>query len=111
MNTEEIIARAMCGSAGLYESDINWRQYAKETRAVQAALAEHDYKIVPRDVLQTAQEAMATWCAVTAPTECSEENVAAALKRINEGGTLWYIATVNDKITAHLKNTGERVGG
>lgn len=55
-----------------------------------------------KSALLAAREALATWCATSAPDECSPENVRAAQERLSEGGTLWYIATVNQKITDAL---------
>lgn len=64
------------------------------------------------EALEAAEEALNTWVHVHAPDECREEDVAASRARLMEGGTLWYLATVLQKVRtaraalATLKETG-----
>lgn len=55
------------------------------------------------EALKKAREAMETWTAITAPEHCLDEGVKKAKARIQEGGTLWYIANVTQQIDEALK--------
>lgn len=51
-----------------------------------------------RGALDSGIEALNTWVHVHAPDECREEDVKASRERLMEGGTLWYLATVLEKL-------------
>lgn len=51
---------------------------------------------------EKAKEAMRVWTNTYAPEMCNPDTVAESKKLIDEGGTLYYIATVNEQISDAL---------
>lgn len=60
-----------------------------------------------REALIVAQTAINDWLHLYAGEFCDEERVKEAQERVGEGGTLWYIASVNQIIAEAISQAEE----